>query len=246
MGRIREGPVHTVSTQGPRRPGLVGRPFSLRRRTLTLGTECSDAARQAPHPASVCPWLPTVTPTAPRRPGHFPHEGGDSVRSRTLCFPLAQRTNLGQLTEMKQHPVIRVSQRWPRAFVGQSRNRAEAEVLWASDRKRGELRGSGNSAFLSYEQGQKKKKSLLVIIWSQNSFSKNFTGTILKQKIRVTWSKSMLLKEMAIIKMCKEKKKKKLNKALPLYSPFHKSRFYSPWPYRVSRILWHFTKLAKL
>lgn len=161
MGRIGEGPVHTVSTQGPRRPGLVGRPFSLRRRTLTLGTESSDAARQAPHPASVCPWLPTVTPTAPRRPGHFPHEGGDSVRSRTLCFPLAQRTNLGQLTEMKQHPVIRVSQRWPRAFVGQSRNRAEAEVLWASDRKRGELRGSGNSAFLSYEQGQKKKKKSL-------------------------------------------------------------------------------------
>lgn len=56
----------------------------------------------------------------------------------------------------------------------------------------------------------KAKKSIVVIIWSQNSFSKNFTEIILKEKIRVTASKNTFSKEMTIIKMCKEKRRRKV------------------------------------
>lgn len=43
-------------------------------------------------------------------------------------------------------------------------------------------------------------------------FIKNFPEIILKQKIRVTRSKNTFPKEMAIIKMCKEKRRKKVKR----------------------------------
>lgn len=153
MGRIREGPVPTVNPQGHRRPWLVGWSLSLCHCMLTFGTGGWDTARQARHPVSVSH-------------GHFYGDTeatslpscGSWKWSCILCFPLPQRTQQGELTEVKRHPALWVSQMWYRAFTGQSRNRAEAEVLRSNDREGSKLRGSRNSIFLRYEQGQKKKR----------------------------------------------------------------------------------------